>query len=56
MNADKKPVEGTIKADDNTDHNAHYTKSGEVYRDEERDQTDSTEQWNAEDSRTGRNK
>lgn len=56
MNTDKKPSEGTTSADDNVDHNAHYNTNGEITRDEERDRKDSTEDWNAEDSRTGRNK
>ena len=52
----KKPSEGTTSADDNVDHSARYSESGEITRDDERDQKDSTTDWNAEDSRTGRNK
>lgn len=56
MQHDKKPSEGTTSADDNVSNNAHYTESGEIIRDDERDRHDSSEEWNAEDSRTGRNK
>ncbi|WP_181369443.1 hypothetical protein [Flavobacterium album] len=56
MNHDKKPSEGTTSADDNVNNNAHYSGSGEITRDDERDRNDSTEDWDAEDSRTGRNK
>lgn len=47
---------GTTSADDNVNNNAHYDKSGKITRDDERDRKDSTDDWNAEDSRTGRNK
>lgn len=47
---------GTITADDKVDNNARYSDSGEITRDDERDQHNSAEDWNAEDSRTGRNK
>lgn len=56
MNSDKKPSEGNRSADDNTDHAAHYDKDGNITRDDERDRKDSTDDWDAEDSRTGRNK
>jgi hypothetical protein len=56
MNLDKKPSDGTRSADDNVNNNAHYSENGEITRDDERDRGDSTEDWNAEDSRTGRNK
>lgn len=56
MQYDKKPSKRTTSADDNVSNNAHYTGSGEITRDDERDRNDSTEDWNAEDSRTGRNK
>ena len=47
---------GVTSADDNVDHSAHYNKDGEITRDDERDRKDSSNEWNAEDSRTGRNK
>lgn len=56
MKDDKKPSESRITADDNMSNNAHYTKSGKVVREDERDQNDSSEEWNAEKSRTSRNK
>ena len=56
MDLDKKPSESTRSADDNVDHSARYDKDGNISRDDERDRKDSTEQWNAEDSRTGRDK
>ena len=55
MEHDKK-TPGTTSADDNVNNNAHYTKSGEITREDERDRHNSTDEWNAEDSRTGRNK
>jgi len=56
MDKDKKTEEGTTSADDNVNNNVRYSDSGEVIRDDERDRTDSTSDWNAEDSRTGRHK
>ena len=56
MNSDKKPSEGTTSADDNVSNNVTYSESGEITREDERDRNDSTADWNAEDSRTGRNK
>ncbi|MGQ2985180.1 hypothetical protein [Flavobacterium sp.] len=56
MKDDKKPSEGTTSADDKVDNNAHYSGSGEITRDDERDRNNSADDWNAEDSRTGRNK
>ena len=47
---------GTTTADDNVDHSARYSASGEITRDDERDKNDSKNDWNTEDSRTGRNK
>jgi hypothetical protein len=55
MTPDKK-TPGTTSADDKVDNNAHYSESGEITRDDERDRHNSTDEWNAEDSRTGRNK
>ena len=47
---------GVTSADDSVDHSAHYNEDGEITRDDERDRKDSSSEWNAEDSRTGRNK
>ena len=35
---------------------ARYSESGEISRDDERDQNKSADDWNAEENRTGRNK
>jgi hypothetical protein len=51
-----KENKGKTTADDNVDHSARYSGSGEITRDDERDRNDSKDDWNAEDSRTGRNK
>jgi len=56
MDHDKKPSEGTKSADDNVSNNAHYSNSGKITRDDERDRKDPSDDWDAEDSRTGRNK
>ena len=56
MDPNKKPSEETTSADDNVSNNVHYNERGEITRDDERDRKDSTEDWNAEDSRTGRHK
>ncbi|WP_162926942.1 hypothetical protein [Flavobacterium psychrotrophum] len=56
MNKDKTNNQGIISADDNVNNNARYDKNGNITREDERDRHDSTEDWNAEDSRTGRNK
>ncbi len=53
---DKKTHVDTTQADDNVSHNAHYDSNGEPNQFDERDRKDSTEEWNAEHSRTGRNK
>ena len=53
---DKDKPKGTTSADDNVNNNAHYSESGEITRDDERDRKNSRDDWNAEDSRTGRNK
>lgn len=47
---------GSISADDKVDNNARYDKNGKITRDDERDHNNSADEWNAEDSRTGRNK
>lgn len=56
MDIDKTNNSGTTSADDNVNNNARYDKNGNITRQDERDRHDSTEDWNAEDSRTGRNK
>ncbi|WP_154657757.1 hypothetical protein [Flavobacterium subsaxonicum] len=53
---DKKPSEGTTSADDNVNNNIHIDKNGNVTREDDRDRHDSSTEWNAEESRTGRNK
>ena len=56
MHTDKKNNDSTTSADDNVSNNAHYSESGEITREDDRDRNDSTEDWDAEESRTGRNK
>lgn len=56
MNDEKRGSGGTSSADDNVSNNAHYSESGKITRDDERDRNNSADDWNAEDSRTGRNK
>ena len=56
MDSDKKPSENTTSANDNVNNNVTYTQSGEVTRKDDRDRNDSASDWNAELSRTGRNK
>lgn len=53
---DKKTHTDTTQANDNVSHNAHYGENGEPNQFDERDRKDSTEEWNAEHSRTSRNK
>ena len=55
MDKEIKPTEKT-DANDNVSHNAHYDKKNEPNQFDERDRNDSTEDWNAEQSRTGRHK
>ncbi len=47
---------GITTADDKVDNSAKYNELGEITRDDERDQNNSADDWNAEHSRTGRNK
>ncbi len=47
---------GRTTADDKVDNSARYSDSGEITRQDERDKKDSKNDWNAEHSRTGRNK
>ena len=53
---DKKTHTEKTQANDDVSHNAHYDKKGRPSQFDERDQNDSTEDWNAEQSRTGRHK
>lgn len=55
MDKDSKPTEKTV-ANDNVSHNAHYDRKDNPEKFDERDLKDSTEDWNAEQSRTGRHK
>ena len=56
MSTDKKNDEGKTSADDNLNNNAHYSKDGEITREDDRDCHNSADEWDAEKSRTGRNK
>ncbi|WP_185965521.1 hypothetical protein [Flavobacterium zepuense] len=56
MSTDKKPSEGTTSADDNVNNNIYIDKDGNVTRKDDRDRNDSTTDWDAEQSRTGRHK
>jgi hypothetical protein len=56
MNDDKQIPGNATSADDNVSNNAEYDKNGTIKRTDDRDRNDSTEDWNAELSRTGRNK
>ena len=56
MDTKKRPSEGTTSADDNVSNNAHYLKDGKITREDDRDRHNSADDWNAEKSRTGRNK
>lgn len=56
MRDDKNNNSGTTSSDDNVNNNAHYDSDGKITRDDERDRKDSADDWNAEESRTGRNK
>lgn len=55
MNSDKN-IDTGIDADDNVSNNAHYSESGEITREDERDRKKSSDDWNAERNRTGRHK
>lgn len=52
----EKDQEGTTKASDNVDTNAHYNKEGEPVREDKRDEKDSLNNWNSEKNRSGRHK
>lgn len=56
MNDDKNQNEGTTSSDDNVSNNAHYDKDGNITRPDDRDRHNSADDWDAEKSRTGRNK
>ena len=56
MNTDKKNDDGKTSSDDNLNNNAHYSKDGEITREDDRDKHPDAFDWDAEKSRTGRNK
>lgn len=56
MDTEKNPSQGRTSADDNVSNNAHYSKDGEITREDDRDRHNSTDDWNAENNRSGRNK
>jgi len=56
MSVDKKPSQGTTSADDNVNNNIRTDKDGNLTRVDDRDRNDSTTDWDAEQSRTGRHK
>lgn len=56
MDTEKKPSEGKTSADDNVSNNAHYSKDGKITREDDRDRHNSTDDWHAENNRSGRNK
>jgi YD repeat-containing protein len=53
---DKPSENGVTNADDNVNNNVRYDKDGNLVRIDDRDKKDSTEDWDAELSRTGRHK
>lgn len=55
MNTDK-PNKGTTSTNDNVNNQARYDKNGNITRQDSRDRHNSADDWNAEESRTGRNK
>lgn len=56
MDKDKKTHTEKSQANDDVSHNAHYEIDGKPEQFDERDEKDSTDDWNAEQSRTGRHK
>jgi len=56
MISDKEIPGGSTTADDNVSNNAEYDTNGNIKRTDDRDKKDSTEDWNAELSRTGRHR
>lgn len=56
MNDDKKTHIENTQANDDVSHNAHYDKDGKPSQFDERDLNESADDWNAEQSRTGRHK
>ena len=53
---DKQKSDGTTQANDNVNNNAHYDANGNIFREDDRDRKDSTSDWDAEESRTGRHR
>ncbi len=56
MIPEKKEKNTQIQANDDVSHNAHYDNEGKPSQLDERDKKDSTEDWDAEKSKTGRHK
>jgi hypothetical protein len=57
MDIKNKPADNEkIQANDDVSQNAHYEENNGPEQLDERDRNDSTEDWNAEQSRTGRHK
>lgn len=56
MDKDKASTKKTTSADDNVSNNAHYSESGEITRQDDRDRHNSTDDWDAEKNRSGRHK
>ncbi|MFL9843431.1 hypothetical protein [Flavobacterium rhizosphaerae] len=52
----EKSKTGTTQANDNVNNNVHYDAEGNITREDERDAKDSTNDWNAEESRTSRHR
>lgn len=48
--------DGKTLTNDNMSNNAHYDKNGKITRTDDRDKKSPDEDWDAEKSRTGRNK
>lgn len=56
MSNNKKSPKGTLNSDDDVSNNAHYSESGEINHEDDRDRNKSTDDWNAEKNRSGRHK
>lgn len=56
MSNNKKSPKGTLNSDDDVSNNAHYSESGEISHEDNRDRKKSTDDWDAEKNRSGRHK
>ncbi|WP_159799957.1 hypothetical protein [Flavobacterium sp. MK4S-17] len=56
MEKNRKTNTETTQANDDVSHNAHYEGKDKPAQFDERDQNKSADDWNAEQSRTGRHK